>query len=101
MPASARLPSGTTVERLCGHPAQKPGLRTGAGRLPRAARGVSGVLSEQFGSWRVCAAIEDRANLILEQRTFLFDDHDEVEAAGEIADDDRIERPHHPHLKKA
>ena len=55
MPASARLPSGTMVERLCGHPAQKPGLRTGAGRLPSAARGVSGALSAQFGSWRVSA----------------------------------------------
>ena len=29
MPARARLPSGTRVERLCGQPEQKPGLRAG------------------------------------------------------------------------
>ena len=41
MPASARLPSGTGVERLCGHPAQKPGLRAGAGTVAeRSARGL-------------------------------------------------------------
>src|SRR5271170_2974432 len=50
MPASARLPSGTGVERLCGHPAQKPGLRVGAGRLLSIAPGASGALSAQFGS---------------------------------------------------
>ena len=31
MPASARLPSITRVERLCGQPEQKPGIRTGPG----------------------------------------------------------------------
>ena len=45
MPASALLPSGTGVERLCGHPAQNPGLRIGAGRLLSGAPGVSGALS--------------------------------------------------------
>ena len=55
MPASARLPSGTGVERLCGHPAQNPGLRIGAGRLLSAAPGVSGALKPQFGSWRESA----------------------------------------------
>ena len=37
------------------HPAQKPGLRTGAGRLLGVVPGVSGALSEQFGSWRASA----------------------------------------------
>ena len=51
MPASARLPSGTFVERLCGQPAQKPGLRIGGGRLLSAAPGGSGALSAHAGSW--------------------------------------------------
>src|SRR4029077_14435043 len=50
MPASARLPSGTGVERLWGHPAQKPGLRIGAVRLLSIAPDASGALSPQFGS---------------------------------------------------
>ncbi len=50
MPASARLPSGTRVERLCGQPAQKPGLRAGVGRLLRAFAGGAGALEAQFGS---------------------------------------------------
>ena len=144
MPASARLPSGTGVERLCGHPAQKPGLRIGAGRLLSIAPGGSGALSAQFGSWReialtntpatrsgeispklgiACApgegsnaspskylptmrgvrevAIEDRANLILEQRALLLDHDNEIETAGELAHDHWIERPHHADLKQA
>ncbi len=138
MPASARLPSGTGVERLCGHPAQKPGLRMGAGRLLSVAPGASGALKravrivarnrldqnsgDEFGrdlaeignsgrAWRSVErepveifaddarrpriAIEYGANLILEQRAFLLDHNDEIEAAGEIAHDHRIKRPHH------
>ena len=40
-------------------------------------------------------AIEDTANLILEQRALLLNHNDEIEAAGEVAHDRRIERPHH------
>ena len=144
MPASARLPSGTGVERLCGHPAQKPGLRIGAGRLLSVAPGASGALSAQFGSWREIAltstpgdefgrdlaeigngrrarrrvegqpveifaddprrariAIEDGADLILEQRALLLDHDNEIEAAGEVAHDHRIERPHHADFEQA
>src|SRR5271165_462075 len=57
IPASARLPSGTRVERLWGQPAQKPGLRAGAGRLVSAFAGASGALKAQFGSsWRIALA---------------------------------------------
>ena len=46
-------------------------------------------------------AIEDRADLILEQRALLLDHHDEVEPAGEVAHDDRIERPNHADFEQA
>ena len=40
-------------------------------------------------------AIENGADLILEQRALLLDHNDEIEAVGELAHDHRIERPHH------
>ena len=43
----------------------------------------------------VCRPIEDRPDLILQKRALLLDDDDEIEASGEVADDDRIERPDH------
>ena len=46
-------------------------------------------------------AIEDRADLILEQRALLLDDDDEIEPLREIAHDDRVERPHHADLEQA
>src|SRR6202522_4230603 len=44
---------------------------------------------------RSCVAIEDRANLILEQRALFLNHNDEIEAFREIAHDLRIERPDH------
>ena len=40
-------------------------------------------------------AIENGADLILEQRALLLDHDDEIETAGEVAHDHGIERPHH------
>ena len=40
-------------------------------------------------------AIEYGADLILEKGTLLLDHDDEIETAGEVAHDHRIERPHH------
>ena len=50
---------------------------------------------------RVAPAIEDRTDLILQQRALLLDDDDEVEPLGECAHDDRIERPDHADLEKS
>ena len=40
-------------------------------------------------------AIENGADLILEQRALLLDHNDEIEAVGEVAHNHRIERPDH------
>ena len=50
---------------------------------------------------RVHRSVEDRTDLIFEQRTLLFDDDDEIETAGEVAHRDWVERPHHPDLEEA
>ncbi len=50
---------------------------------------------------RVRGPVEDRADLVLEQRAFLLDHDDEIEPLGEIAHGDRIERPHHADLEEA
>ncbi len=50
---------------------------------------------------RVRRPIEDRADLVLEQRALLLDHDDEIETAGEIAHRDRIERPDHADLEEA
>ena len=50
---------------------------------------------------RVHRSVEDRADLIFEQRTLLFDDDDEIESAGEVAHRDGVERPYHPDLEEA
>ncbi len=47
------------------------------------------------------APIEDRADLILEQRALLLDHDDEIESAGEIAHGDRVERPDHADFEQA
>ena len=47
------------------------------------------------------SAVENRANLVFEQRALLLDHHDEVEPAGEVAHDDRIERPNHADFEQA
>ena len=52
-------------------------------------------------AWRSRIAIEDGANLILEQRALLLDHDNEIETAGELAHDHWIERPHHADLKQA
>ena len=44
---------------------------------------------------RARSAVEDGANLVFEQRALLLDDDDELEPAGEVAHDDRVERPNH------
>ena len=50
---------------------------------------------------RAMRAVEDRAHLIFDQRPLLLDDDDEVEALGEVAHDDGIERPYHADLEQA
>ena len=45
--------------------------------------------------------VKDRANLVFEQRALLLDDDDELEPLGEVAHNDRVERPNHADFEEA
>ena len=52
MPASARLPSGTRVEVLCGQPEQKYGVRANGTTLPPSWRSLGFETGEPLGEPR-------------------------------------------------
>ena len=64
---------------------------------------IEGLPVEEFADdlRRALAAIEDGADLIFDQRPLFLDDDDEVEAGGEVAHDDGVERPDHADLEQA
>src|SRR5215470_14322574 len=119
MPPSARDPSGTTVDVLCGQPEQKAGRRTsplGASAAPLEpaahdlgdARGrefadaryerppVLVLLAEQARSTRL--VVEQACDLVLDDRPLLLDDQHVLEPGAEAAHALGLERPAHADL---
>ena len=92
---AVRIVAGNRLDQHSGDEFGRDLAEIGNGR--RARRRVERQPVEIFADdpRRSRVAIENGADLILEQRPLLLDHDDEIEAAGEVAHDHGIERPHH------